>query len=117
MTCEANEQALLQHYGTLLHPGVILELKRRGRYDRLATEVQKTEQVLGAKGLERPTLEDVGLNERELFTWYEDKYGASGVSINECARGLGFEAQIDFVAELARLYVVERATSNVTVAT
>jgi hypothetical protein len=117
MICEAKEQALLQHYGTLLHPGVVLELKRRGRYDRLAAEVQKVEQLLESKGIERPTLDDVGLDERELFTWYERKYGASGVTIGECARGLGFEAQIDFVSELARLYVVDGAASKPTVAT
>jgi hypothetical protein len=108
MQLEAEQHALLQHYGTVLHKPLIQFLKRTGRYARAAEAVIRRTEQLARTGVAQPTLETAGVDEASLFAWYQRTFGNAGVGLSEHAKELGFEAPIDLLSEVVSLYLTHK---------
>lgn len=85
---------------------VILDvLKLEDRYRPLASRAKLKREALRERGLEHPTLEQLGIGESELLDWYLHRLGLdehTGRTIDEWAEQAGFTGRDHLIDTLAR---------------
>jgi len=81
-------------------------LRASGDYARLAARARDKREVLGARGIDEPTLSDAGLTEPQLLAWFSQERMpemGDGDAADHAAR-LGFADQREFMRALLRDY-------------
>lgn len=110
---ETRCDVLLRRHRGELDDYVLLELKRRGQFAEAAETVAGKWQNLMKLGIDKPTLEDAGIDADELQRWYEGRCGRMRQAPDKHVEELGFESLRDFVTELIALYMFERRRSDI----
>jgi hypothetical protein len=104
---EAKLAKFKQQSMTELDPLVVFELKRTGAFAHVENSVLKNKSTLLRMGVNKPTMEDAGIEASELQGWYEQRCGKMDSNPEDFAHHLGFSTLRDFVNELLGTYLSE----------
>ncbi|HZF33171.1 MAG TPA: TfuA-like protein [Candidatus Angelobacter sp.] len=103
---EARRQRLDVAHAAAIEDALVDELALADAHARLRSRADEKHAVLGARGLEQPTLEDAGLTEAELIAWFLDQCGRDpgDDDAEQLARTLGFIDKDDLLRAALREY-------------
>jgi len=103
---EARRQRLDVAHAAAIEDALVDELALADAHVRLRSRADEKHAVLGARGLEQPTLEDAGLTEAELIAWFLDQCGRDpgDDDAEQLARTLGFIDKDDLLRAALREY-------------
>jgi len=103
---EACRQRLDVAHAAAIEDALVDELALADAHVRLQSRADEKHAVLGARGVEQPTLEDAGLSEAESIAWFLAQCGQepSAADAGQLARTLGFIDKDDLLRAALREY-------------
>jgi len=103
---EARRQRLDVAHAAAIEDALVGELALADAHVRLQSRADEKHAVLGARGVEQPTLEDAGLSEAELIAWFlaQCDQEPSAADAEQLARTLGFVDKDDLLRAALREY-------------
>ncbi|HTE53505.1 MAG TPA: TfuA-like protein [Kofleriaceae bacterium] len=104
---EALVEALCRYHAGAVDAELVTELQRVDRHGAVVAELARREQVLAAAGVTRPTVEDTGLELRDLVDWYQRTVRRIDEDITAHAHRLRFHDAKELLCQLAALYLVQ----------
>jgi hypothetical protein len=109
-SAKLREEALLRLVKSWAGPDlecrIIDELLMTGEYERLVERALDKERVLESRGLQNPRVEDIGLTQEELLSWYFEQRLSRAVprDVFVYARENGFEDDLSLRRAMLREY-------------